>query len=73
MPDLAKGANMRELDAEDIVREIAAETNAPVDVVWKMYQEIWAAFSEGARVTDYLTVLVARRVREDLRHQRKHP
>lgn len=62
---------MRQLDAEDIAKEIAAETNSPIDLVSKMYMETWAAYSEGARVMDYLTVLVARRVREDLRPVRK--
>lgn len=61
---------MRQLDVEDIVKEIAAETNAPVNLVSKMYVETWAAYSEGARVMDYLTVLVARRVREDLRDRK---
>lgn len=62
---------MGQLDAEDIVKEIAAETNSPVDLVSKMYMKTWAAYSEGARVMDYLSVLVARRVREDLRSDRK--
>jgi len=62
---------MKQLDVDDIVKAIAAETNAPVDLVSKMYQETWAAYSEGARVTDFLTVLVERRVREDIRHHRK--
>nr|WP_321940135.1 DUF3562 domain-containing protein [Paraburkholderia sp. J8-2] len=62
---------MTQLDAEDIVKEIAAETNAPVDLVLKMYAQTWDAYSDGARVMDYLAVLVARRVREDLRSNRK--
>lgn len=61
---------MRQLDAEDIVKDIAAETSAPVNLVSKMYAETWAAYSDGARVMDYLTVLVARRVREDLRDRK---
>ncbi|WP_321912120.1 DUF3562 domain-containing protein [Paraburkholderia sp. J11-2] len=61
---------MRQLDVEDIVKEIAAESNTPVSLVSKMYAETWAAYSEGARVMDYLTVLVTRRVREDLRSDR---
>jgi hypothetical protein len=60
---------MRALDADDIVKAIAAETNAPVDLVSKMYRETWAAYSDAARITDYLAVLVARRVREDLRQK----
>ncbi|MEX3687216.1 DUF3562 domain-containing protein [Paraburkholderia sp. BR14263] len=32
--------------------------------------ETWAAFSDGARIMNYLSVLVARRVRENLRGSR---
>ncbi|CAG9248605.1 DUF3562 domain-containing protein [Paraburkholderia unamae] len=57
--------------AEELVKAIAAETHAPVETVSKMVEETWAAYSDGARVMDYLSVLVARRVRENLRGIRK--
>jgi hypothetical protein len=52
---------------DDVVRGIAADTNVPLETVSRMYEETWAEFSEGARFTDYLTVLVSRRVRDNLR------
>jgi hypothetical protein len=58
----------------DLVKAIASDTNTPVETVTRMYEETWAAFSEGARIMDYLSVLVARRVRDNLRqfHQDLH-
>lgn len=50
----------------EIVKEIAAKTNTPVETVSRMYEETWAEYSEGARIMDYLSVLVARRVRDNL-------
>jgi hypothetical protein len=50
----------------DIVKEIASNTNTPVETVSRMYEETWAEYSEGARIMDYLSVLVARRVRDNL-------
>lgn len=57
--------------AEELVKAIAAETDAPIELVSKMYEETWAEYSDGARIMDYLAVLVARRVRENLRNVRK--
>ncbi|WP_206998637.1 DUF3562 domain-containing protein [Trinickia mobilis] len=50
----------------DIVKVIATDTNTPVETVSRMYEETWAEYSEGARIMDYLSVLVARRVRDNL-------
>lgn len=58
---------MRQPRAEEVVREIAAATRTPTEVVEKMYDEIWEAYSKDARITDYMQVLVAKRVRADLR------
>jgi len=58
---------MAQFNAEDVVNAIAADTNTPAETVSKMYAETWAEYSDGARILDYLTVLVARRVRENLR------
>ena len=63
---------MKREAAEEVVRAIATETQTPLEIVAKMYEQTWAEFSDGARVMDYLTVLVARRVREDLRNMRNH-
>jgi hypothetical protein len=64
-------ALMNQHAAEELVKAIAAETHAPMETVSRMYEETWAAFSDGARIMDYLTVLVARRVRENLRSLRQ--
>jgi hypothetical protein len=50
----------------EIVRMIAADTDTPEETVSRMFEETWAEYSEGARITDYLSVLVARRVPENL-------
>ncbi len=54
-------------NVEDVIRQIATATNIPVETVSRMYEETWTEYSEGARITDYLTVLVARRVKDNLR------
>ncbi|WP_233865531.1 DUF3562 domain-containing protein [Paraburkholderia adhaesiva] len=51
-----------------VVKSIASDANVPVEMVLRMYEETWAEYSEGARIVDYLPVLVARRVRDNLRH-----
>lgn len=50
----------------EIVRMIAVDTNTPEETVSRMFAETWAEYSEGARIVDYLSVLVARRVRDNL-------
>jgi hypothetical protein len=54
-------------NAEDVVNAIASDTNTPTETVSKMYADTWAEYSDGARIMDYMPVLVARRVRENLR------
>lgn len=58
---------MRQPNADELMKSIAADTHTPPDIVEKMYEQIWAEYSDGARIVDYLTVLVAKRVREKLR------
>lgn len=58
---------MRQPNADDLVKSIADDTHTPRDIVEKMYKQTWAEYSAGARIVDYLTVLVAKRVREKLR------
>jgi hypothetical protein len=52
---------------ETVVNAIAPDTNTPAESVSKMYSEAWAEFREGGRITDYMTVPVACRARENLR------
>jgi hypothetical protein len=71
-PDLNAGREevmMHPPNADDVVKEIAAATRTPTDVVERMYAETWEAFSKDARIQDYVHVLVAKRVREDLRNR----
>ncbi|TAM07491.1 MAG: DUF3562 domain-containing protein [Paraburkholderia sp.] len=58
---------------EFIVQSIASDTDIPLETVSRMYAETWAEYSEGARITDYLPVLVARRVRDNLRRRKHDP
>lgn len=50
----------------EIVKTIAIATDTPEETVSRMFAETWAEYSEGARIMDYLSVLVARRVRDNL-------
>ena len=63
---------MAQPNVEDVVKAIAADTNTPAETVSKMYADTWAEYSDGARIMDYLTVLVAKRVRENLRSIPQH-
>ncbi len=58
---------MRQPNVDDLVKSIAADTHTPPEVVERVYEQTWAEYSDGARIVDYLTVLVAKRVREKLR------
>ncbi|MGF6852223.1 DUF3562 domain-containing protein [Paraburkholderia sp. CI3] len=58
-------------NVEDVIRQIAAATDTPEETVSQMYAQTWIEYSEGARITDYLTVQVARRVRDDLRRRQR--
>ena len=62
---------MAKHNVEDVIKQIAFATNTPEDTVSRMFQETWTEYSEGARITDYLTVLVARRVRDNLRRRQQ--
>ena len=63
---------MAQPNVEDVVKAIASDTNTPPETVSKMYADTWAEYSDGARIMDYLTVLVAKRVRENLRSTLEH-
>jgi hypothetical protein len=47
----------------EIVRKSSIITDTPEETVSRMLVETWAEYSEGARITDYLSVLVAPRLR----------
>lgn len=58
---------MAQPNVDDLVQSIANDTGAPPETVSRMVSQTLQAFSEGASITDYLAVLVTKRVREDLR------
>jgi hypothetical protein len=61
---------MTQPNVDELVQSIATDTGAPRETVSEMVSQTWQTFSDGARVTDYLPVLVTKRVREELRGQR---
>jgi hypothetical protein len=62
---------MAKASFEDIVKSIADETDTPQETVHQIYAETWKEFSNDASITDYLPVLVSKRVRERLRDRRE--
>jgi hypothetical protein len=64
-------ASMIQPAREELIRALADEARVPMEIVSRMYEETWTDFSDGARILDYLPVLVARRVRENLRTMHK--
>jgi hypothetical protein len=63
---------MAQSNVEEVVHAIAVETNTPTETVSKMYADTWAQYNDGARIHDFVALLVAKRVRENLRAQRQH-
>lgn len=57
----------RHTSTEDVIKSIAADTQTSAATVARMYAEIWAEYSDGATIMDYMPVLVAKRVRDALR------
>ncbi|MEW6344103.1 MAG: DUF3562 domain-containing protein [Paraburkholderia sp.] len=55
-------------NVDEVVQAIAAETNTPTETVSKIYADTLADFKTDARVFDYMPLLVAKRVRDTLRH-----
>ncbi len=61
-----------QINVEEIIEAIATETHTPREIVSDLYRKTLAEYREGARILDYLAVLAAKRVRDDLRVQRRH-
>jgi len=57
-----------QLDVEEVVKAIAAETNTPPETVSKLYSDTLAQYQSDGRILDYMPLLAAKRVRETLRH-----
>lgn len=58
-------------NVDEIVRSLAEDTDSSPETVSELYTRTWNEFSQDARITDYLHVLVCKRVRESLRHQQR--
>lgn len=58
---------MAQPNVEEIVRAIAEETHASPETVSKIYSDVWAEFEQDARITDYIPLFVAKRVRAHLK------
>lgn len=64
---------MRRNEVLGIIREIALSTNQPEAVVTEMYTIVEADMKRDARIMDFVPLLAAKRVREDLgRVRHKH-
>ncbi|MGF6721608.1 hypothetical protein P3T43_000955 [Paraburkholderia sp. GAS41] len=55
-------------NVDEVVQAIAAETNTPAETVSKIYADTLADYKTDARVFDYMPLLVAKKVRDRLRH-----
>ncbi|MBA1365106.1 DUF3562 domain-containing protein [Burkholderia gladioli] len=61
-----------QINVEEIVESIASETRMPKETVSKLYEKTLAEYRDGARILDYVALLAAKRVRDDLRQQKRH-
>ncbi|WP_186268068.1 DUF3562 domain-containing protein [Burkholderia gladioli] len=61
-----------QINVEEIVESIAAETRMPKETVSELYEKTLAEYRDGARILDYVALLAAKRVRDDLRQQKRH-
>lgn len=53
----------------DAIRRLADSLGKPLEVVQSLYERELERLSPDARVKDYLTVLVTRRVKDQLIHE----
>jgi hypothetical protein len=57
---------------ERAIEALARQFQVPIDHVVQLYEREFAMLTGSARITSFLTILTARKVREILR-QRSHP
>ncbi|SOE87857.1 Protein of unknown function [Burkholderia sp. YR290] len=57
---------MSQSNIDSDIKVIASDTDTPPETVSKMYKDTWTRLSEGAHITDYVEILVAKRVRANL-------
>ncbi|GAB7537308.1 DUF3562 domain-containing protein [Burkholderia sp. 3C] len=58
------------VNVAEIVESIAIETHTPKETVSALYEKTLAEYREGARILDYVALLAAKRVKNDLRQPR---
>ncbi|AJK46375.1 DUF3562 domain-containing protein [Burkholderia plantarii] len=61
-----------QINIDEIVQSIASDTHTPKETVSALYEKTLAEYRDGARILDYIALLAAKRVRDDLRRQRRH-
>lgn len=63
-----------EPNVDEVVKNIAEETDTPTETVLKMYADTLANYRIDARVFDYVPLFAAKKVRDQLRNSsnRKH-
>lgn len=54
----------------ELIAKISERTQVPIPDVERAYASMWNELQRGARITDYLPVIVARKVADDLRKSR---
>jgi hypothetical protein len=59
------------VNVAEIVESIATETRTPKETVSALYEKTLAEYREGARILDYVALLAAKRVKNDLRQPRR--
>jgi hypothetical protein len=60
-------------DHSAAVEQLAADSNWPVPVVERMYQQQVSLLKQEATVDTYIDLLAERKVRETLRHMPRRP
>lgn len=58
---------MKKVEVAEIVREIAQDTNQPETLVSDLYTAVVADMNRDALFMDFIPLLAARRVRENLK------
>ncbi len=55
---------------QELIRKIAEECHAPEAMVTDLYEHTMEDLSAQARIRDYLPLMVARRVRQEIKNSR---
>jgi hypothetical protein len=63
------GLNINKLEPDHLsaIRALAEATHHPVDEVNELYSQTFESLNSDARIKDYLIILTAKKVRDELR------